>query len=132
MMGKVDELLDAYHGSLELALAPSSGTLESFSKFFVLIWVFTASPVLALKELSETGSAESSPQGLALALAYTFASALFFFGLYEAGTVMDKPLRAITQLLPLDDLKYALSSDLTDLVDDPEDSVPVFLTAEEE
>ena len=66
--------------------------------------------------------------GFFLALGYTFMTALFFFGLYEAGTIMEKPVAAVTQLVPLDDLKYALSADLTDLVDDPEDSVPIFLT----
>ena len=128
MMGKVDELVDAYHGSLAATLAPSTATLNSFSKFFVIVWVYTASPVLALKEVSANSGGAFDTAGFVLALAYTFASALFFFGLYEAGTIMEKPVAAVTQLVPLDDLKYALSSDLTDLVDDPEDSVPVFLT----
>jgi len=127
MMGKVDDLVDAYHSSLSTTLAPSSITLNSFAKFFVVVWVYTASPVLACKELAENPGAGMS-MGFFLALGYTFMTALFFFGLYEAGTIMEKPVAAVTQLVPLDDLKYALSADLTDLVDDPEDSVPIFLT----
>jgi len=128
MMGKVDDLVDAYHGTLSLTLAPSTATLNSFSKFFVVVWVYTASPVLALKELADNSGGVFDAAGFVLALAYTFGCALFFFGLYEAGTIMEKPVAAVTQLLPLDDLKYSLSSDLTDLVDDPEDTVPVFLS----
>ena len=39
-------------------------------------------------------------------------SALFFFGLYEAGTLMENPVKAVSVLVPLDDLKYTLSEDL--------------------
>jgi len=126
MMHKIDDLIDAYHATLSQTLAPSTATLNSFSKFFVYAWVYTAAPVLALKELSDnSGSLGSS--GFFLALAYTFFCALFYFGLYEAGTIMEKPTDAVTKLLPLDDLQASLSADLTDLVDDPEDGVPVFL-----
>lgn len=133
MMAKVDDLVDAYHSSLTQALAPSSETLHSFSKLFVVVWVYTAAPTLALKELNENStlsgdSAEIDSFGFMLAIGSTVAIALFYFGLYELGSIMDKSVEAVTRLLPLDDLSYTLSGDLTDLVDDPEDSVPVFLT----
>jgi predicted membrane chloride channel (bestrophin family) len=57
-------------------------------------------------------------------------SAFFFFGLYEAGTLMEAPVKAVSTLVPLDDLKASLSDDLTTLVDDPEENVPVFLPAQ--
>jgi len=126
MLGNVDSLLVAYHSSLAQSLAPSTSTLHSFSKFAVMFWVFTAAPVLALEELHELDEPGTiRPSGLILSLAYTFFAALFFFGLYEAGTTMEKPVRAVTELTDLDDLKYSLSADLTDLVD--EDTVPYFL-----
>ena len=74
MMGKVDDLVDAYHSSLSTTLAPSSITLNSFAKFFVVVWVYTASPVLACKELAENPGAGMS-MGFFLALGYTFMTA---------------------------------------------------------
>jgi len=127
MVAKLDDVVDAYHGSLAQTLAPSPATLNAFSKFFVMLWVYTFAPVIALSELSENESVSMS-SGLLLTLLYTLGSALFFFGLYEAGTLMEAPVKAVSQVVPLDDLKYTLSEDLATLVDDPEDSVPIFLT----
>ena len=88
-----------------------------------------------------------------LALLYGFLMALFMFGLYEAGNVIEVPFKAraavvrpfhaasappsparaglccqaVREMVPLDDLGHALSDDLTNLVDDPDNGVPVFL-----
>ena len=53
--------------------------------------------------------------------------ALFMFGLYEAGNVIEVPFKAVLEMVPLDDLGHALSDDLTNLVDDPDNGVPVFI-----
>jgi predicted membrane chloride channel (bestrophin family) len=126
MMTKVDDLITAYHLSLAQQLAPGPATLNSFAKLFVLVYVYTACPVIAMKELKDT---DTGLGPLIIALANSFFSALFFLGMYEAGKLMESPIKAVIATLPLDDLKFSLSEDLSDLVDDPDDSVPVFLTA---
>jgi len=96
-----------------------------------MLWVYTFAPVIALSEIHDNKADLSSPvtAGFLLTLLYTLGSALFFFGLYEAGSISDAPVKAVSELVPLDDLKYTLSDDLATLVDDPEDGVPVFLPA---
>jgi len=128
MMGKVDDLVSAYHGTLAQQLAPSPASLNSFAYFFVCLWVYTACPIIAINELGND-SPTNTFGGFSLAVAYAFGSALFFFGLFEAGKTVEAPAKAASQLLPLDDLKFALSADLSELIDDPEDEIPVFLVA---
>jgi len=129
MMGKLDDVIDAYHGSLAQTLAPSPATLNSFCNVSVTLWVYTFAPVVAMNELN-TNEGVRMMSGLLHTLVYTFGSAFFFFGLYEAGTLMEAPVKAVSTLVPLDDLKASLSDDLTTLVDDPEENVPVFLPAQ--
>ena len=50
---------------------------------------------------------------------------LFVFGLYEAGNVVEAPLKAVMKLIVTEDMGHSLSNDLAALIDDT--SVPVFL-----
>jgi predicted membrane chloride channel (bestrophin family) len=65
--------------------------------------------------------------GAAASQVYAFILSLFMFGLYEAGKVIEAPLQTVLNLVPLDDMSFTLSDDLTNLVDDPDNNVPVFL-----
>ena len=99
--------------------------------------------------------------GAAVAFALSFLTTMFYFGLYEAGKLMESPVATVAQLIPLDTLSFALSvrahphpnphlnpnpnpsrgpnrnpnpapdaeqDDITNLTDDPDQSVPVFLS----
>ena len=112
--------------------------------------------------------------GTALAFALSFITTMFYFGLYEAGKLMESPVATTARLIPLDTLSFALSvsrhpdpdpdpnpdpnpgpdprprpspspnprpnlnpnpapdhphqDDITNLTDDPDQSVPVFLS----
>ena len=63
--------------------------------------------------------------GLALTIGYTAVLSIFYFGLYEAGKTTEAPLKAVMAMIPMDEIGYVLSDDLSSLVDD--DDVPVFL-----
>lgn len=39
--------------------------------------------------------------GAALAFALSFLTAMFYFGLYEAGKLMESPVATVAQLIPL-------------------------------
>ena len=47
--------------------------------------------------------------GAALAFALSFLTTMFYFGLYEAGKLMESPVATVAQLIPLDTLSFALS-----------------------
>jgi len=66
--------------------------------------------------------------GTVVTFALTFLTAMFYFGLYEAGKLIESPVACTAELIPLDTLSFALSDDITDLTDDPDQSVPVFLS----
>ena len=105
--------------------------------------------------------------GTVVTFALSFMTTMFYFGLYEAGKLMDSPVTTTAELIPLDTLSFALSvsrypnpnpdpnhdpdpdpdpspspnlnlnpnpapdpnqDDITNLTDDPDQSVPVFLS----
>ena len=66
--------------------------------------------------------------GTVVTFALTFMTTMFYFGLYEAGKLMEAPVATTAELIPLDTLSFALSDDITNLTDDPDQSVPVFLS----
>ena len=57
---------------------------SSSTQTFVVLWVYTACPVIAVAELHDNGAAFNTA-GTAVTFAMSFAVALFYFGLYEAG-----------------------------------------------
>ena len=123
LASKVCELIETYHASLALALAPPPVALTSFTYFFTTAWAYTAGVTLAMAELGD--NTYSAGAGLVITVTYTAFLSLFVFGLYEAGNVAEAPLKAVVALLSVDDLATSLSDDLASLVDDP--AVPVFL-----
>ena len=122
MLAQVTELLNSYHASLALLLTPCHSSLTSFTYFFTVTWAYTAGAALAVSELGD--NAEFRGFGLGLTLAYTCFLSLFVFGLYEAGKVVEAPLKAVMELVVLEDMSHSLSDVLASLVDDS--SVPVF------
>ena len=70
----------------------------------------------------------ASMGGVGLPMGLSFGLSLFVFGLYEAGTVVEQPLKEAIDLVPLEASGFELSDDLSNLVDDPDSSVPVFLS----
>lgn len=124
---ELSNLMDIYHKSRASQLMPMPASLSSFTSFFVVLWVYTACPVIAIAELHGNGVAFNTV-GTAVTFIMSFMVALFYFGLYEAGKLIEKPVEAIVSLVPLEALSYTLSDDLTNLTDDPDQSVPVFLS----
>ena len=192
---------DPYHlrtATRVVQLAPMPASLASFTYFFVFVWVYTACPVIAVKELHGTQASAGSPHpqpapppiehggcraaaerlqsgcraaagrlhaepachhlpagasvalracklsahrggrrmgmarrcskpirvyltpmadnqvsanmvGTALAFALSFITTMFYFGLYEAGKLMESPVATTARLIPLDTLSFALS-----------------------
>ena len=47
--------------------------------------------------------------GTVLAFALSFITTMFYFGLYEAGKLMESPVATTAELIPLDTLSFALS-----------------------
>jgi len=123
LMGKVDELVDAYHASFALILSPAPVSLTSFAFFFTASWAYLTGAALAVIELGD--SAEFDTFGLGLTLCYSAFLSLFIFGLYEAGNVVEAPMKAAIALMAKEDMTTQLSDDLAALMDDS--SVPVFL-----
>jgi hypothetical protein len=55
---------DPYHlrtATRVVQLAPMPASLASFTYFFVFVWVYTACPVIAVKELHGTQASAGSP-----------------------------------------------------------------------
>lgn len=120
------KLIEIYHTSHAMLVAPLPAMLSGFTYTFVVVWVYSFCPVVVATQL-----AASSPLpyygGLILSLSTTAFVSLFFFGLYEAGRVIEAPIKQVISLVPIETLTYALSDDLSNLIDDPDNAVPVFL-----
>jgi predicted membrane chloride channel (bestrophin family) len=125
---EISNLIDSYHTTHGLLLSPMPASLNGFTYFFTMVWIYTAAPMIAVEEFTNNGGFDSA--GFFLALAYSFSMSLFMFGLYEAGKIIEAPLQAVLNLVPLDDMSFTLSDDLTNLIDDPDHKVPVFLSKE--
>jgi len=124
IMGKIADLIDAYHSALTLLLAPVPYTLSSFAYFFTCFFCYTVGPIIAINELGD--NMQFAGMGLGLTIFYTFILSNFFFGLFEAGKTLEAPLKSLAASLATDDMGYVLSDDLSNLIDDPD--VPVLLT----
>ena len=122
-MGIVNELIDACHSSLALLLSPGPVSMSAFTYFFTAAWADYTGAALAVIELGD--SVEFETFGLGLTLVYTAFLSLFIFGLYEAGNIVEAPIKATMALLVTEDISHTLSDDLASLIDD--DTVPVFL-----
>jgi len=127
---ELSSLMDVYHKTRGTQLAPMPASLSSFTKFFVVLWVYTACPVIAIAELHGNGVEFNTP-GTAVTAVMSFMVSLFYFGLYEAGKLMETPVETTVSLIPLEGLSYTLSDDLTNLTDDPDQAVPVFFSPAE-
>jgi hypothetical protein len=123
---EVSNLIDNYHTTQGLLLSPMAASLNGFTYFFTIVWIYTAAPLIALEEQKQAAGYDRA--GFVLALAYSFTISLFMFGLYEAGKIMEAPLQAVLGAVPLDDMSWTLSDDLTNLVEDPDHKIPVFLS----
>lgn len=121
---EIADMITTYHASQSLSIAPPSVALEGFTKVFVVIWVYTLCPIIAITELRANPAGDNTA-GFVLSLFYTFLIALFYFGLFEAGKLVAKPFKAALAVVDLTELTSTLSDDLANLVDDGE--VPVFL-----
>jgi len=119
------KLIETYHAAQSMQLSPPSVALEGFTKFFTVVWVYTVCPIVSLTELSH--GSKSTSAGFVMALCYSFVLGLFFFGLFEAGKLVVKPVKAIMAVTDLEEMTATLSDDLANLVDDPDGEVPVFL-----
>jgi predicted membrane chloride channel (bestrophin family) len=126
LSSELSKMLEAYHSAAAMQLAPMPASLSGFTYFFVVLWVYTACPAIAIVELKSNGH-DLSGAGMLLGLMYSFALSLFFFGLYEAGNIIEAPLKAVVALVPVDSMGFSLSDDLASLVDDPDGAVPVHL-----
>jgi len=127
VQAEVSSLMDVYHKTRAMQLAPMPASLSSFTYFFVFVWVYTACPVIAVKELHDD-QVSANMVGTVVTFALSFMTTMFYFGLYEAGKLMESPVATTAELIPLDTLSFALSDDITNLTDDPDQSVPVFLS----
>jgi len=127
VQAEVSALMDVYHKMRAMQLAPMPASVSSFTYCFVCVWVYTACPVIAVKELHDNQVSDNMV-GTVVTFALTFLTAMFYFGLYEAGKLIESPVACTAELIPLDTLSFALSDDITDLTDDPDQSVPVFLS----
>jgi len=116
---KISDMVATYHSTRAVLLAPSPVSLSSFTFFFTSAWAYTAGPAMALKLL------ETAPSTGVLPLAvYTFSLSLFFFGLYQAGEIVEEPLVYVTELINTKDTAHTLSDDLASIIGG---DVPVFL-----
>lgn len=122
-------IMDVYHKTRAMQLAPMPASLSSFTYFFVCLWVYTACPIMAVAVLHDS-TMKYNTFGMIVTASMSFLSTVFFFGLYEAGKLMEAPVKATADLIPLETLSFALSDDITNLTDDPDQAVPVFLSPE--
>ncbi|EOD23248.1 hypothetical protein EMIHUDRAFT_444211 [Emiliania huxleyi CCMP1516] len=125
MTTELIKLMKVYQDTHGLQFTPMPAMLNGFSYFFVVVWVYSMAPVIAMMEMHDNGDLNN--EGFGLGLAFSFFLALFYFGLYEAGKIIEQPLAGVVDLLPIDEMGHTLSDDLSNLVDDPNDEVPVFL-----
>jgi len=123
LMQKISELIETYHASLGLLLAPVDASFSSLTFFFTIIFSYTLGPIIAVNELGP--ELTYGHLGLTFTIFYSFMLSLFYFALYEAGKALEAPLKTAIAMVAIDDMGYTLSDDLSSLVDD--DSVPVFL-----
>ena len=91
LMGKVSDLVEAFHAALALYLAPLPSSLSSLAFFFTCLFSYTMGPIIAFNELGD--NLEFATLGLMLTVLYTFVLSLFFFGLFEAGKALEAPLK---------------------------------------
>jgi predicted membrane chloride channel (bestrophin family) len=124
---EISALMEAHAKTRAMQLAPMPSSLSSFTYCFVCAWVYTACPIIAVKELHDVEVSDNM-LGTAVTFGLTFMTTMFYFGLYEAGKLMESPVKTTAELTPLDTLSFALSDDITNLADDPDQSVPVFLS----
>lgn len=129
-VGEIAKVIDTYHASRAQLLAPMSASMGAFTYFFVVVWMYTVCVVIAWNEDTDTATlgGTASMGGVGLPMGLSFGLSLFVFGLYEAGTVVEQPLKEAIDLVPLEASGFELSDDLSNLVDDPDSSVPVFLS----
>jgi len=120
------KLMGVYHTSHAMLMAPLPAMLSGFTYTFVVLWVYSVCPVVVATQLAAS-SPLSYYGGLVLSLLTTAFVSLFFFGLYETGKAIEAPLKQVISLVPLGALTYTLSDDLTNLIEDPDNAVPVFL-----
>ena len=102
---------------INLKLAMRERVVLFFNFVFPLIFFFVFEQMM-----------DASMGGVGLPMGLSFGLSLFVFGLYEAGTVVEQPLKEAIDLVPLEASGFELSDDLSNLVDDPDSSVPVFLS----
>ena len=126
LMGKTGELIEAYHSSLSMLLSPSPISLTAFVYFFTAAWVYFSAAALAVIELGDSKAFHGF--GLWMTVCYSGFLSLFMFGLYEAGNVVEAPLKALMSLLASDAMAQTLSEDLSCLVDD--ETVPIMFPKE--
>ena len=129
-VGEIAKVIDTYHASRAQLLAPMSASMGAFTYFFVVVWMYTVCVVIAWNEDTDAATlgGTASMGGVGLPMGLSFGLSLFVFGLYEAGTVVEQPLKEAIDLVPLEASGFELSDDLSNLVDDPDSSVPVFLS----
>ena len=60
VQAEVGALMDVYHKTRAMQLAPMPASLSSFTYFFVFVWVYTACPVIAVKELHGASAARNT------------------------------------------------------------------------
>lgn len=56
LMSKVSDLIESYHKSLSLQLAPAPSTLSSFAFSFTVLWAYTLGPIIAINELDDNSA----------------------------------------------------------------------------
>jgi hypothetical protein len=126
VMGKVTEMIDAHQATLSISLAPAPVALSSFTFFFTAVWAYSVGPVLALSQIEE----QTAPgMGLMLTVLYSLFLNLFFFGLYEAGNIVEEPLKVVQELVSTAEMAHDISDDLSSLVGG---DVPNFLPKPDE
>jgi hypothetical protein len=123
------KLVEVYHQTQSLQLSAPSVALEGFCKFFTFVWVYTMCPILAVSmEVDNVdGDAASAVGGFIPTIIGCFVLGLFFFGLLDAGKLVEKPVTAMVAVSDIEASTVNLSEDLANLIDDPDGEVPVFL-----
>ncbi len=126
------KLMEVYAATNGLQIAPMPAALNGFTYAFLIAWLYSVTPVVAVFELHDNGHGSFNALGFGMSVGFSFFIGLFFFGLFEAGKLVEAPLKQAVKLIPLDDLGHTLSDDLSNLVEDPDDDIPVFLTRDDD